>query len=385
MKPKVYIITLNYKNWYDTIECLESVLRNDYPNYQVIVIDNNSPNNSMEYLKAWAEGKIDIWVNPRNPLRKLSFPPVPKPIPYVYYTREEAEKGGNPDLEKRLESEVPEGITTKYPIVLIQSGDNLGFSGGHNLGIKYALAKNDFKYIWILNNDTVVEKEALSEMVKTFKEKDGKIGIVGSKLIRYYNPEKLQALCGTKRINWKTGNYGEYICPDCDSLITDKEPFEIMGYVIGASMLIKKELIKDIGFFDAAYFMWAEEADFCFRALKNGWKLYCCPTSVIYHKEGGSSEEGNIKKFLWFVKRRPSFHRFIITGYLTNRNGIYFVKKHFGYRGLVKFFLGKFLKIQIKSIVAILLLDDNKFARIRILLKGIKDGFLGRMGKPDGL
>jgi GT2 family glycosyltransferase len=385
MKPKVYIITLNYKNWYDTIECLESVLRNDYPNYQVIVIDNNSPNNSMEYLKAWAEGKIDIWVDPRNPLRKLSFPPVPKPIPYVYYTREEAEKGGNPDLEKKLESEVPEGITTKYPLAFIQSGDNLGFAGGNNLGIKYALAKNDFEYIWILNNDTVVEKEALSEMVKTFKEKDGKIGMVGSKLIRYYNPEKLQALCGTKRINWKTGNYGEYICPDCNSLITDKEPFEIMGYVIGASMLIKKELIKDIGFFDDAYFMWAEEADFCFRSLKNGWKLYCCPTSVIYHKEGGSSEEGNIKKFLWFVKRRPSFHRFIITGYLTNRNGIYFVKKHFGYLGLFRFFLKRFLKMQIKTIISVLLFDDNKSARIKILLKGIKDGFLGKMGKPDEL
>jgi len=47
---KVYIILLNYNGWTDTIECLESVLRNDYPNYQVIVVDNNSPNNSIEYL-----------------------------------------------------------------------------------------------------------------------------------------------------------------------------------------------------------------------------------------------------------------------------------------------------------------------------------------------
>ena len=51
--PKVYIIILNYNGWQDTIECLESVLRNDYPNYQVIVVDNGSPNNSMEYIKAW--------------------------------------------------------------------------------------------------------------------------------------------------------------------------------------------------------------------------------------------------------------------------------------------------------------------------------------------
>jgi GT2 family glycosyltransferase len=82
--PKVYIIIINYNSWADTIECLESVLRNNYPNYQVIVIDNNSPNNSMEYLKAWAEGKLDVWVKPNHPLRYLSFPPVKKPIPYIY-------------------------------------------------------------------------------------------------------------------------------------------------------------------------------------------------------------------------------------------------------------------------------------------------------------
>jgi len=58
--PKVAIIILNYNGWKDTIECLESVLRNDYPNYQVIVVDNGSPDNSMEYIKAWAEGRQEV-------------------------------------------------------------------------------------------------------------------------------------------------------------------------------------------------------------------------------------------------------------------------------------------------------------------------------------
>jgi GT2 family glycosyltransferase len=136
--PKVAIIVLNYNNWSDTIECLESVLRNDYDNYQVIVVDNNSPNNSMDYIKAWAEGKIDVWVNPKNPLRRFSFPPGPKPIPYVYYTREEAEKGGNKDLEKALSERISTDITTKYPLIFIQSGENLGYTGGNNVGIRNA-------------------------------------------------------------------------------------------------------------------------------------------------------------------------------------------------------------------------------------------------------
>ena len=58
---KVAVIILNYNNWQDTIECLESVLRNDYPNYQVIFVDNGSPNNSMEYIKAWAEGRQEVF------------------------------------------------------------------------------------------------------------------------------------------------------------------------------------------------------------------------------------------------------------------------------------------------------------------------------------
>ncbi len=69
--PKVYVIILNYNGWADTIECLESVLRNDYLNYQVIVLDNNSPNNSIEYIKAWAEG--NVWLKSDHPLRNLSF------------------------------------------------------------------------------------------------------------------------------------------------------------------------------------------------------------------------------------------------------------------------------------------------------------------------
>ncbi len=130
MNPKVYIILLNYNGWTDTIECLESVLRNDYPNYQVIVVDNNSPNNSIEYIKTWAEGKLDVWVNPNNPLRKLSFPPAPKPIPYVFYTREEAEKGGNLKLEENLKENIPDSITTAYPLIFIQTGYNGGFTFG---------------------------------------------------------------------------------------------------------------------------------------------------------------------------------------------------------------------------------------------------------------
>ena len=100
--PKVAIIILNYNNWQDTIECLESVLRNDYPNYQVIVVDNGSANNSTEYIKVQAEERQEVLTSePTHPLYHLSHPPVKKPILYIYYTREEAEKGGDFELEEK--------------------------------------------------------------------------------------------------------------------------------------------------------------------------------------------------------------------------------------------------------------------------------------------
>ena len=104
--PKVAIIILNWNGWKDTIECLESVFRNTYPNYQVIGVDNGSTNGSMEKIKVWADGKQEV-LTPEltHPLYHLSHPSVKKPIPYIYYTREEAEKGGNFKLEEKITKE----------------------------------------------------------------------------------------------------------------------------------------------------------------------------------------------------------------------------------------------------------------------------------------
>ena len=383
--PKVYIIILNYNGWADTIECLESVLRNNYPNYQVIVIDNNSPNNSMEHIKAWAEGKLDVWVNPKHSLRHLSFPPVKKPIPFVYYTRKEAEKGGNKSLEDKLKRRISKSITTTYPLIFIQTGENLGYAGGNNVGIKYALEKDDCKYIWILNNDTVIEKNSLLEMVKVI-DSNNRIGIVGSKLLRYDIPTTLQTLCGTTKMTWKNAGKGNYLFSNEEDKQDFNKIFELdSGYIVGASILIRKEVFEDIGLLDENYFMWAEDTDFCMRAIRNGWKLYCCGKSKIWHKEGASSGSGKMKKFLWRTSIRPSFSRFIITGYLDIRNHIYFVKKHWGTFHMWIYILGPNLKKVSRKILGILLFDDRKLQRIKLLLKGIIDGIIGKVGKPREL
>jgi hypothetical protein len=84
-------------------------------------------------------------------------------------------------------------------LIFIQAGDNRGFAAGNNIGIKYALAKDDFEYIWLLNNDTVIEKNTLSKACMRLQNADNqksKIGIVGSKLLFYDNPDIIQGIGG---------------------------------------------------------------------------------------------------------------------------------------------------------------------------------------------
>jgi len=293
--PKVYIIILNYNGWADTIECLESVLRNDYTNYQVIVIDNNSTNDSMEYIKNWAEGKLDVLVKPDHPLRRLSFPPVKKPIPYVYYIREEAEKGGNIRLENKLIGKIPEGITTKYPLVFIQTGKNLGFSGGNNVGIRYAIAKDDFDYIWLINNDTVINPSTLKDMVHITFNKNFKF-LLSNKINFYNDPEKIWFLMPI---------FYPFIGIVIDKFfMKNTKNVKVIPSIIetnfltGCSLLIPKYSFKDIGLLDEKIFLYNEDLDYSIRCLKKGYKLMIVPNIFIFHKVG-MSRNLSCKNYFW--------------------------------------------------------------------------------------
>ena len=179
----------------------------------------------MEKIKAWAEGKQEVLTpEPTHPLYHLSYPPVKKPIPYIYYTREEAEKGGNFKLEKKLTKEWQKqrklnskelNTTSSYPLIFIQTGDNLGFAGGSNVGLRYVNKKYEYDYAWLLNNDVVIDEDALIEMVK-LGENNKEIGMVGSKQLYYDRPNIIQVLGGHKQITYRS--IGEDIC-SCHSLV----------------------------------------------------------------------------------------------------------------------------------------------------------------------
>lgn len=272
-------ILLNWNGWRDTIECLESVFRMNSVDFRVVVCDNASSDNSLEQIKRWAAGEIKA--EPANPdLSRLVLPPVSKPIPFYELTREQAESGTT---------------CRNAPLVLIQNGANLGFAGGCNVGLRYALRDADCGFFWILNNDTVVEPDALSAMVRLMQQRP-QVGLCGSLNLSYTRPSHVQAEGGMRYSRW-TGRVPRQPL----QTIHDLKPIPArMDYVNGASMLASRVFLEQIGLMEESYFLYFEEMDWAMRA-KGKFELGYSRESRIYHKEGasiGSSRNRNRRSLL---------------------------------------------------------------------------------------
>lgn len=278
----VYIILLNYNGWKDTIECLESIFKLYYYSFRVIVVDNNSPNNSLEYLKRWAAG--DLMVEFKNKaLQHLTDPALPKPVHFKLYTKEEAEK------------EVP-ACNATTDLIFIQAGENRGFAAGNNIGIQFALKDPACEFVWLLNNDTVVEKDVLSKMEVHYKAYSGKLGILGSKLLYYHNPTEIQAIAG--KYNKWLGTTSHLGGNSTDNGQFDSTYPLVADYIVGASMFVSKAFINEVGLMQEDYFLYFEELDWSFRGKRKGWKIDVCTESRVYHKEGASINANESKSEL---------------------------------------------------------------------------------------
>lgn len=215
-ESQVFIVILNWNGYKNTSECLDSLKKLDYSNYKIVIVDNGSTDDSVNKIKA------------------------------VY-----------PD------------------ITLIENKKNLGFGGGCNVGIRFAL-EHRADYIWLLNNDTIVDKNALSEMVKV-AENNPEVGAVGSILYYVDEPMKIQAW-GGGYVNMWAGVPRQFNKPVSD----DK-----LQYITGASLLLRSSALLQVGLFDERFFMYWEDTDLGFKLRKAGWKL-AVANSKIWHKESAS-------------------------------------------------------------------------------------------------
>ena len=177
------------------------------------------------------------------------------------------------------DSSVDEIVKAIPEATLIQSASNLGFAAGNNLGINYALSRRA-EYVWLLNSDTTVQPDALSALVETACSSD-QIGVVGSVL----RPMGAQIAVEA----WGGG----VIYPALGWAERKTRPFAaVWAWVSGASMLIRTEMLEEVGLLDERYFFFMEDVDLCYRAARAGWGVRVASDSVVYHRGQAAVNRG---------------------------------------------------------------------------------------------
>lgn len=239
MVKKVTVVILNYKLKDQTIDCIKSVEKSTYPSLEIVVVDNNSEDGLGKEI--------------------LNFPNV------------------------------------KF----IQNNDNLGYAGGNNVGIKYALEKGS-DYIFILNPDTTLDKDAIKFLVERLE--DPKVGIVSPK-VYFSDSQKIWYAGG---IFDKANVLGSHRGVDQQ----DKKQYDESSetdFATGAALVIKKQAFEEIGFFDERYFLYYEESDFCYRAKLKGFKIMYIPKAVVYHKNAQATGLGSPLQDYFITRNRMLF------------------------------------------------------------------------------
>lgn len=172
-----------------------------------------------------------------------------------------------------------EAVREVFPAVrLLVNSDNLGFAGGNNVGIRHAL-KQDMDYVFVLNNDTTVAPTLLNELVTT-AEADSQVGLVGPKIYYYDQRDKL----------WYAGAREQWLrripgTVGLDEL--DRGQYDLpreTAFIYGTAMLIRRQVLKDVGLFDERFFAYHEDADFCMRARRAGYRCIYNPRGMMWHK-----------------------------------------------------------------------------------------------------
>ncbi|MBP1838709.1 glycosyltransferase family 2 protein [Formosa algae] len=325
------IILLNFNAWEDTIECLESVFKLEDVNYKVFVVDNSINDESVNKIKSWAEGNQEV---KNSKINSLVYPLEKKPIPYRLFYEED-------DIEDNDTS-----------LILIRANQNKGFAAGNNIALKHIVNSSLYKFVWLLNNDTVVKKDALSELVKATTPV---MGIVGSVLVYYHKPELIQGVGG--RLNKWFGTSKPILNGKFLSSLNENEKID---YPIGASMLVTKLFLEQVGLMEESYFLYYEELDWVIRGKKKGFNTKYAKNSIVYHKVGASIGTGK------------ALVRSEFSDYYTLKNRLKFTKKYyfrylpFTYIGFLIVIFNRLKRGQIKYAKnAIMIMFDRPISKFK--------------------
>jgi len=267
MNPSVSIILINWNGWKESIECLESLFQIDYTNYNVILVDNDSKDGSIDKIKEYCNGEIKITS------KFVEYDTNNKPLDVIEYTEKEICNNKRKELDQQTKN-----------LILIKNDSNYGFAEGNNIAIKYSMKNLNPDYVLLLNNDTVVAPDFLSKLIDKAKI-NGNIGVVGPKIYYYdYNGENNYIWFAGGKTNLKKFpgyfHWNEEII-NSPTELTDN--FFVCDWISGAAMMVKADILEKF-FLDNKYFFGAEDVDLCMKIKDDGYKIFCVAESVIWHK-----------------------------------------------------------------------------------------------------
>lgn len=233
-KARIAVVVLNWNGRYDTIDCLHSLRSQDYPDFRVVLADNGSTDGSVEEISRHF-----------------------------------------PDVE------------------IVLNGSNLGFAGGNNTAIRRAL-ETGAEYVFLLNNDTIVDSRVLSSL-SAAAERMPQCGVFGAKIYFHVRKDTLWYAGGY----WdpKTLSFGEFGAGEIDR--GQYDTLTETDWVIGCAMFIRAEVFRKVGLLEPDFFLNNEEIDFCSRAKRAGFACAYVPDAKLWHKISVSfgGEDSPLKEY----------------------------------------------------------------------------------------
>lgn len=298
MNNQVWVVILNWNGSDDTVECVESCLKIDYKPYQIVIVDNHSTDNSVEIFRK-------------------RFPNVP----------------------------------------LVVSEENLGYAGGNNIGIRYAL-EQEAGYVLLLNNDVIVEPSVLTKLVEGMRAFPK--ATMAAPKVRYYDARNIINSMGTSMDWFKLRPYlGECNQVDRGQYVNIVKK----DILVGCALMIRCNVLPQLGLIDEKFFILHEEADWCFRNLRYGHENIVVPEAVVYHK--GSHTIRHFSE---------------VTHYYSVRNFLYMCRKNATWINRLKTRCGLFL-LSIKNLIKLMTGSQHERKMARVFFDASYDYFRGAMGQ----
>jgi len=243
MMARTAIIILNWNSGEMTAECIRSLLSMTASDYEIIVVDNGSKDGSADYLQE-------------------QFP----------------------------------------SITILRQDHNLGFAGGCNAGIKFALERG-MKYLLPLNNDTVVNPDFLSELERVAEEHT-RAAMISPKIYFWDPPEQLW---------WAGGDFSLWtgIPKSIGRRALDLGQFDVgrqLAWATGCAVLIRCDVLREVGVFDERFSSYAEDLDLSLRVRKAGYEIWYGPTAKLWHMEGAATRKNVGEQMRKFSATRNSLY-----------------------------------------------------------------------------